>query len=284
MNPRAVATWAAACLAIVLLTNNPVYRGLVALVAINMLVAHRRAGISLRPLLVLLAWFALLTIAYNPLLSHAGSHPLTHIPRSLPGIGGAVTVESIAYGASAAIGLIAGALASAPLFMVMEPADLVDVMPDRLRGLGTALAAALNLLPSVARSFVRVREAEQLRGSPRRGPQALVSLVVPVTLSTIEASITLAEAMEARAYGSGIRTHYHDPRPGRTDIIAAGAAVAGAVLMLALRIAGVELDWYPFPVLTVPGVAWEAVAACTLTAVALPSWASVAGSRSAVAR
>ncbi|MGI8609168.1 MAG: CbiQ family ECF transporter T component [Candidatus Dormibacteria bacterium] len=273
MNPRAVAAWVAACLAIVLLVNNPVYRGLVALVAINLLVAHRRPGLSLRPLLLLLLGFTALTILYNPLLSHAGAHPLAHIPRELPGIGGAITVESIAYGASAAVGLVAAALVTTPLFMVLDPTDIVEVLPDRLRGTGTALAAALNLLPAVATSFQRVRESERLRGSPRRGPAALVGLVVPVTLSTLESSITLAEAMEARAYGSGPRTRYPGPRANRADVIAATTAIAGAAVMLALRLTGTDLDWYPFPVLTVPFVAWPALAACAFPAVALLAWA-----------
>ena len=56
----------------------------------------------------------------------------------------------------------------------------------------------------------RVREAESLRGGGRRGPLSLLDVVVPVALTTIESSITLAEAMEARGYGSGPRTRFRD--------------------------------------------------------------------------
>jgi len=266
MSPRAVATWSAAAMAMVVLTNHPVYRLLIALVAINVLVARRRPGTSLRALLSVLATFALITVAYNPLINHAGSHPIATIPTSLPGIGGPITVESIAYGVSAAIGVVAAALAVAPLVMVIDPTDLLQALPSRLHGTATALAASLNLVPAVARSFRRVREAELLRGVSRRGPGALLAIVVPVTLTTIESSITLAEAMESRAYGSGPRTRYRVPLLARSDGVVMSAALAAVAALLLARLAGVGLDWYPFPDLVLPGTNPAVVAACLLLA------------------
>jgi energy-coupling factor transport system permease protein len=270
MSPRAVATWSAAAMATVVLTNNPVYRGLIALVALNFVVARRRPLVSVRGLLAFLGVFAALTIVYNPLISHGGAHRLATIPTAIPGIGGAITLESIVYGVSAAVGVIAAALAVAPLVMVLDPTDILQALPSPLHGTGTALAAALNLVPSVARSFVRVREAESLRGgSARRGPAAIIATLVPVALTTIESSITLAEAMEARAYGSGPRTQYRVSRSGTADRVVMGSAALALAGLLALRLAGTAVDWYPFPAVTLPAVNAVAVVLCMLLAAPL---------------
>ena len=270
MRPRTVAVWVLAAVAIVLLTNNPVYRALVALVALNFVLARRRPGLSLRGLPKLLGVFALVTVVYNPLISHAGAHRVFEIPGWLPGIGGAVTVESFMYGISAAVGFTAIALTVAPLLLVLDATDLLEALPSSLQGTGTALSAALNLVPTVARSFVKVREAEALRGGGAgRGARAFLATIVPVALTTIESSITLAEAMEARAYGSGPRTSYRGQPYASGDLIVVGAAILGACTMLALRVRGVDLDWYPFPAATLPRVSLLAVGACLLLAVPL---------------
>ncbi len=270
MTPRTVAAWSLSAIAVIVLTNNPVYRALVALAALNLVLARRRPGASMRALLGMLATFAAVTALYNPLMSHAGAHRLAELPAAIPGIGGAVTLESLAFGLSAALGVVAAALAVAPLVMVLDPTDLLEVLPPRIQGTGTALAASLNLVPAVARSFVSVREAELLRGgSSRRNPMALLRTVVPVALTTMDASITLAEAMEARAYGSGPRTRYRQSIAGAADRLVLGASVASVVVILAARALGSNLDWYPFPTLTWPEISVVGVGACLLLAVPL---------------
>ncbi|GAC1332087.1 MAG: hypothetical protein NVSMB17_10780 [Candidatus Dormibacteria bacterium] len=268
-----------AALSIVVLSNNPVYRGLVALLALNYLVARHRPEGHLAPLLKALAVFSAFAVVYNPLISHGGSHRIAALPTGLPAFGGAITLESVAFGLSAAVGFVAAALSTAPLFMVMEPGQLVDVLPRRLHGTAMALGGALNLVPGVARSYRRVRDAESLRGSGRKGPRALVALVVPVALTTIESSITLAEAMEARGYGPGPRTRRcPDPRGARTAFEVALATGAG-LLFLGCRLAQLPLDWYPFPALTFPGVQTLAVLSCLLLGATLVPLPRLGGAR-----
>lgn len=267
MKPRAVAAWSVAAVAMVVVTNNPVYRALIGLVALNFILARHRRGVAVGPLLSILGAFGLFTLAYNPLISHAGAHRVAAIASQVPGIGGAITLESMAFGASAAVGFVAAALAVAPLLLVLEPTDLLDVLPRGLHATGTALAASLNLVPAVARSFSRVREAEALRGSPRRGPRGLAALVVPVTLTTIESSVSLAEAMDARAFGSGPRTRRAKSRLAASDRLAIALALGAFLLLLGLRLLGAVVDWYPFPSLSVPDVNPLAVLACAVLAI-----------------
>src|SRR5439155_83909 len=90
---------------------------------------------------------------------------------------------------------------------------------QRATVLAAALAASFNLVPAVARSFTAVREAQLMRGWRPRGPGSWGELVVPVVLTTIEDSIQLAESMEARAFGSGRRTHYAISTWSRLDAL-----------------------------------------------------------------
>ena len=86
---------------------------------------------------------------------------------------------------------------------------------------------------------------------------------MPVVLTAIEDSVRLAEAMEARAFGAGRRTSYasstSEPAGDRSRGV---AALATAALFLGLRVAGVAMDWYPYPTLSMPPVNPLLVVAC----------------------
>src|SRR5258708_11674317 len=62
VNPRAVAAWSASGLLIVILSNNPAYRTLVLLAALNFVVANRPPRTRLRPLPVLVALVTLMPV------------------------------------------------------------------------------------------------------------------------------------------------------------------------------------------------------------------------------
>ncbi|MEA2646400.1 MAG: energy-coupling factor transport system permease protein [Chloroflexota bacterium] len=247
MKARAVAAWVAACLSVVLLGSNPVYRGLALLAGLNFLIAHRRPGARLRPLVLLVVAGTAVSVLVSVLLSHTGAHVIGALPAWLPIAGGPLTLESLLYGLSAGLGIAAAAIAVAPLSMVTEGQELVDALPRRLHRAGTTLAVALNLVPAIGRSVATVREAQLMRGWRARGPRSMVAIVVPVTLTTFETSIQLAEAMEARAYGSGPRTTaFATPWSTQSILTVATAAVVLAG-MIAGRVGGALVDWYPYP-------------------------------------
>ena len=217
MNARAILVWSAAALTVAIITTNPIYRALVALIALNVLLAHRRPETDLRLLARFMIVGGFSAILLNVLLSHAGDHPYVTLPPDLPGIGGPWTIESIVYGGDAALGLVAAMLAVAPLAYLLEPHQTVDALSAPLERTGIALAAALSLVPSIPRSFGEVREAQLMRGVRMTGLRALTDVLVPVALTAIERSMDLAEAMEARAFGSGRRTRYDQSTWSRRD-------------------------------------------------------------------
>lgn len=266
MNARALAIWAAAGLVVGLTTTNPVYRALVALAALDVLLAGRRSGRSLRPLGLGLALAATGAVLLNVLLSHVGADVFATLPSELPGIGGSLTIESAVYGVDTALGLVAAVLAVAPLSYLTEPHELVDALPRAVERSGIVVAAALNLVPGIGRSFEEVREAQLMRGWRPAGLRSWSVVIVPVVLTAIEGSMELAEAMEARAFGSGPRSRYAPAAWRRRDVAVTLAAVAAMTLTIVGRMLGWVPDWYPYPALTFPPVSPPMVGACLLLA------------------
>ena len=99
-------------------------------------------------------------------------------------------------------------LAVAPLTLVSQPHELVDALPPALARTGAAIGAALNLIPGTVRSAAEIRDAQRMRGWRARRVVDWPAVAVPVVLTAIEGSLTLAEAMESRAYGAAARTHF----------------------------------------------------------------------------
>ncbi|HEX6548524.1 MAG TPA: energy-coupling factor transporter transmembrane component T [Candidatus Dormibacteraeota bacterium] len=272
MNARVVAGWSATCLLVALLTANPGYRALV-LVAALLAVAGagwRRA----RPLLVGVGTAGLLTTALNFVLSHLGADVLFSLPAAWPAIGGAYTLEALVFGLVTGLTLAGALLAVAPLSLRVEPHELVDALPRSLSRTGAALAAGLNLVPVVARSFVEVAEAQRLRGWRPRGPRSWAEVALPVVLTAIESSIQTAESMEARAYGSGSRTTYAALRWTRADLAVLAACGLAALLFVVARALGQAVDWFPYPYLRAPELSPLGIVACLLLLVGPLAWRS----------
>ena len=272
MNPRALVAWSVSGITIALASGNPVYRVLVLLCALNVLVALRRPDASLRGLSIALVVAALIAVAVTTLASHTGDHAFLALPAGLPVIGGPLTLEAALFGASTGIGIAAAVLAAAPLSLVLMPNALVDALPSVLARTGAAIGTALNLIPGLARSASEIRDAQRMRGWRPRRIREWPDLAVPVVLTALEGSITLAEAMEARGYGSGARTHYGETAWRRADIAVCVLAPAAAVCFALLRVFGVIADWYPFPDLSVPPIDVFGVACCLALAVPALVW------------
>lgn len=200
-NARAWLVWIAAALAVALLATNPFYLVIVLLCAALVRAVHGAAGAPLP------VWrFGLLVVGfsavYNALLTHFGDSVLFVIPRALPLVGGPVTLEAAAFGASRGLALWALFAVSAVLNDVISPYELVRLTPRFLRSAGLVLSIMLAFVPQTVRSFHQVREAQAIRGHRMRGVRDLAALLVPLLADSLERAVQLAEAMEARGYGS----------------------------------------------------------------------------------
>lgn len=273
MNARAVAAWSAACLFIVLFTTNPAYKAMVLAAAIAALAAgaglHRMRG--LLTAVVLIAAFATLL---NFVSAHLGTTVLFRLPSDVPGIGGPLTLEALAAGLSGGLTVGAAIVAAAPFSLMLASHEVMDALPAALSRTGAAIAASLNLVPSVTSSFMQVSEAQRLRGWRPRGPRSWAEVIVPVVLTSVEGSIQLAESMEARGFGSGPRTSLGSSPLRRSDWWVVGASSAAVTAFIAAHATGLAVDWYPYPTLVLPAVGVAPLAACLLLFAPVATWRS----------
>jgi len=269
MSTRALAAWSASGLVIALSTSNPIYRGMVLLCALNLLLARGRRGSGPRLLLAGIGIAALVATLVTFLLSHTGAHVLLRLPGAIPAIGGPLTLEALVFGLATGLGIAAAMLAVAPLTLVSQPHELVDALPPALARTGAAIGAALNLIPGTVRSAAEIRDAQRMRGWRARRVVDWPAVAVPVVLTAIEGSLTLAEAMESRAYGAVARTHFGVEAWTGFDALVSVTALLAAAAFLGLTLSGAAPGWFPFPVLTAPAVSVPAVLCCAL--LVLPS-------------
>ncbi|MBV9524556.1 MAG: hypothetical protein JOZ46_01935, partial [Candidatus Dormibacteraeota bacterium] len=192
MNPRVAAAWSFAALTVALSTDNPIYRGIVLLAALNVLVAFRRDETRLKPLLLALAIAATTSLLVTALFSHTGTHVLLRIPSGVPGAGGDITLEAIVFGVTTGLGVAAALAAAATLSIVVAPHELVGALPRALARSGAAVGTALNLIPGMARSATEIRDAQRMRGWRPRRVSDWPDIAVPIVLTSIESSLTLA--------------------------------------------------------------------------------------------
>jgi energy-coupling factor transport system permease protein len=270
LSARAWLVWSLAAVAVALSTDNPVYRGLVAAAALNVLIAWLPPGRRLRPLAFGLVFAVFFAVLINGLAGHGGSDTIVRLPDAVPVFGGPITVESLLFGGSVGLGLVAALLAVAPLSLVLQSHDVIDALPHRLERTGIAVATSLNLISGIGSTFQAVRDAQVMRGWKPRGVRSWREVFVPVVLTAIEDSIVLAEAMEARGFGAGRRTSYSSALRQPSDVLVAGAALAAFAAFALARLLGTDVDWYPYPTLYVPPIQPLLVVACL--ALALPAF------------
>lgn len=271
MDGRSVAAWAAACLFVVLSTTNPAYKVLILGVVLAVLFAS--AGLRrMRPLLVGVGAIASFATLLNFASAHLGTTVLFSLPSGLPAVGGPYTLEALVFGASGGLTIATAVLAASPFSLLLQPHEVVAALPRAFSRTGTAVAASMNLVPAISRSFVQVSEAQRFRGWRPRGPRSWAEVVVPVVLTSVENSLQLAESMEARGFASAPRTSAGATPLGRADwLVVAGACVAAASFGLA-RLAGWAADWQPYPTLALPAIDARAVLACLFLLFPVVAW------------
>jgi energy-coupling factor transport system permease protein len=268
-----VAAWSAACLFIVLFTTNPAYKASVLAAAIVTVAAG--AGLRrIRRLLFAIALLATFTSLLNFVSAHLGATVFFSLPSSIPGLGGPYTLEALAFGFVGGITIAAAVLAAAPFSLMLSAHDVVDALPRILSRSGAAIAASLNLVPAVGSTFIQVSEAQRMRGWRPRGPRSWAEVVVPVVLTSVEGSIQLAEAMEARGFGSGPRTFVDPPHMHRRDWLVAGASTAAVLVFGLSAAAGWAAPWGAYPTLTAPDVDPGPLVACVLLFTPVLVWRS----------
>jgi energy-coupling factor transport system permease protein len=165
----------------------------------------------------------------TPFVATVGWHVIWSGP-TLPVLGQLdVTREELHNGLFQGLRLTAVALAFAAYALLLDHDRLVQSARFARRSV-LAIALATRLVPTLERDAAGLVEALRGRGVEVTGVRGRGRMLVPLLAGSLERSLNLAEAMEARGYG----------RPGATRALQASwgvaerAALAGSVLIVAI--------------------------------------------------
>jgi energy-coupling factor transport system permease protein len=211
---KAWVLWLVAMLLPCLLTRNPLYLILAVLVATLDFLALARSTPSGKQwglLLRLSVGLAMFSVLFNLLFVSFGATRLLVLPAlrlNLGGvamqIGGAVTAESLVYGISQALSLIGILVAFATFNALADHYELLRSTPRFLYQSAIVLSIAVTFVPQMMVAQAEIREAQALRGHRFRGVRDLPPLFIALLAEGLERSITLAESMSARGFGSRV--------------------------------------------------------------------------------
>jgi energy-coupling factor transport system permease protein len=145
-----------------------------------------------------------------------------------------LTEPAVAAGLGLAARVVAIASVGVVFARTTDPTRLVDALAQQARvpeRFAYGALAAYQAVPQFSEDLMTLRQARRIRGL-RGGwhPRLLVGLLV----LAIRHGEELALAMDARAFGSGPRTHYRVVEWTRLDLLVAAAAIAALVAALVL--------------------------------------------------
>ncbi len=248
--------WVALVMAVGLSTTNPYYLGIVLLCVILVATMAPKTSVAVAGFRALLI-FGMMLLAGSMVVALINGSFGGHILFTIPGpdlpswlgglrIGGPVSAEGLVAAAIRGLAILCVLLAFGVFNGAVSPHRVLRSAPAALFHAGLVVTVGLTLLPASIEDVRRIREMRALRGAST-GLRNLPALVVPAVIGGLERSMRLAEAMEARGYGSA-------PPPPR------GPRLVGALSAPLLLVAASAWFYYPWAKLYAGGAAVLAIA------------------------
>lgn len=197
-------------------------------------------------------WITLLIMIINPLVIRAGETILWLGPQ-LPFLGRIeISLEAICYGAAMGMRLMILLLIFCLYTEIINPDRLLGYMARLAYKSGLMLAMATRLFPVVVRDLANAREVQELRGvnfNSGHLPSRVKKyswIFRAVLVSTLEGSFQTAEAMQARAFGSGSRSCYRRDLWRPRDLICLLVSLLALLMLVYAKIQGYcDFNYYP---------------------------------------
>lgn len=232
LDPRSWLVWALACSLPSLVGRNPLplFVCLMAAIAVRQQWQPRaRQASAWGRLLTLAVIFGLIGAVFNALTVRAGDLTLFTIPGRIPLIGGAVTANAVLYGLLSGLAILVLVTVGVTIASLLDWAATLRLVPRQFMGMAVAGSVAFTFLPQTVTAFREIREAQAVRGHQLRGVRDLGPLLAPLLSGGLERAVTLAEALESRAFGAppvggGARTRVRET----ASVAGIGCAVIGA--------------------------------------------------------
>lgn len=205
-NPVTWLGWSVAAALVAVSTRNPLYLVLLgaAVGAVYLSLDRRSAPVrAWSTVLRVGALVATISILFNALTVHTGSHVIFRLPGEIPIVGGPITLNALVYGVSSAITILNLLVIGVTFNSAVDRAELLRLVPRQFVHAGMAALIALSIFPQILRALREVREAQMARGFQVRSARDLPPLIVPILHLAMEHALNLAEAIESRAFGHG---------------------------------------------------------------------------------
>jgi energy-coupling factor transport system permease protein len=154
-----------------------------------------------------------------------------------------VTQESILFATSMSLRLFLAIVAFSVLTFTVHPDDLLKILSRFGVKSMTGLSIATRMYPTIAADSGSIEDAMKARGVEFDKGNVIAKakvrapVMMPLLLNSMDRSMEIAEAMEARGFGARRRTSYYDPimsRRERAIMYLALAAVPFGVAMFIL--------------------------------------------------
>lgn len=229
-------TWLGAAFAAIVLAPNPLYLCLVFLAAAQVFLGWRGDSPMARSfgLFVRAGAFVCLGYVVFGLVTVGGAQgetvllelPALRLPAWLGGVvlGGPVTAEALAWGLTRGLSIWALMVVFGAFNALVDHHRLLRLTPRALFHAGLAVTIAVAFVPALLRAILEIGQAQRARGHRFGGPRSWPPLVSPLLAGSLERSIQLAEALDARGYGRA-------DAAGRAGALRQAGLLAGVLLL-----------------------------------------------------
>ncbi|MCF6096900.1 energy-coupling factor transporter transmembrane protein EcfT [Thermovorax subterraneus] len=237
LHPLSALTYIAVLLGLVLMFNHPLY--LLGLLAVTVTAIKAVDGIDAwKSFLKVSMGAAFVIIIVNAITVRAGETIIWHGPY-IPVFGRLnVSMEAVCYGADMGLRLLDIMSIFCLYNFTIHPDRVLDLLSRFSFKSALVLSLAARMFPAMVSRLDSIREVQTARGvdfntgtlKEKMGKYAL--LIKILLLTSLEDSMETAEAMYARAFGSGRRSHYvRDAwRPRDSICLAASLLALGAAI------------------------------------------------------
>ncbi|HOB39321.1 MAG TPA: energy-coupling factor transporter transmembrane component T [Methanomassiliicoccaceae archaeon] len=128
-----------------------------------------------------------------------------------------ITEGPVLFSISMSLRLVLSVVAFAVLTFTVHPDDLLRILSRLGFKSMTGVSIATRMYPTIAADSAAISDAMKARGvefddgSFVRRARARAPVMMPLLMNSMERSMNIAEAMEARGFGAGKRSRYKDP-------------------------------------------------------------------------
>jgi energy-coupling factor transport system permease protein len=240
-----------------LLLEHPLYLATLFLATVPMAMMAR-IGRQWLSLVVMSALLGVLIIMVNSIVINQGSTVLLEATFSVPTLGvPRITLEAICFALTMALRLVVIVSAFAVFNFSVHPDDQMLTMIQLRIPYKSVLVAslAMRFVPALFTDLDRLSTVQQSRGLElSRGPlhrrlRNRAMVLVPLLANSLERCVQIAEAMEARAFGTGRSRTYFKRLPvtgfDAVTIVIAGCPLLWGILVLTSGYGGYDAysDW-----------------------------------------